>query len=42
MADVLPLKSTFFDWCSEYFTEPQMRVRRSLLFHASVIQPIDP
>ncbi|KAJ7715065.1 hypothetical protein B0H16DRAFT_1806526 [Mycena metata] len=25
MADVLPLKSTFFDWCSEYFTEPQMR-----------------
>ncbi|KAJ6454525.1 raptor N-terminal caspase like domain-containing protein [Mycena vitilis] len=25
IADVLPLKSTFFDWCSEYFTEPQMR-----------------
>ncbi|KAJ7201377.1 hypothetical protein GGX14DRAFT_656674 [Mycena pura] len=25
MADVLPLKSTFFDWCCEYFTEPQMR-----------------
>ncbi|KAF7337789.1 Target of rapamycin complex 1 subunit mip1 [Mycena sanguinolenta] len=25
MADVLPLKSTFFDWCSEYFIEPQMR-----------------
>lgn len=24
--DVLPLKSTFFDWCCEYFTEPQMRV----------------
>lgn len=24
--DVLPLKSTFFDWCSEYFKEPQMRV----------------
>ncbi|KAF5351586.1 hypothetical protein D9758_007263 [Tetrapyrgos nigripes] len=23
--DVLPLKSTFFDWCCEYFTEPQMR-----------------
>ncbi|KAJ3739761.1 hypothetical protein DFH05DRAFT_1512697 [Lentinula detonsa] len=23
--DVLPLKSTFFDWCTEYFTEPQMR-----------------
>ncbi|KAJ7154312.1 hypothetical protein C8R43DRAFT_949961 [Mycena crocata] len=25
MADVLPLRSTFFDWCSEYFAEPQMR-----------------
>ncbi|KAF7307461.1 Mip1 [Mycena indigotica] len=25
MADVLPLRSTFFDWCCEYFTEPQMR-----------------
>ena len=24
--DALPLKSTFFDWCCEYFTEPQMRV----------------
>jgi regulatory associated protein of mTOR len=24
--DVLPLKSNFFDWCCEYFTEPQMRV----------------
>ncbi|KAL0951936.1 hypothetical protein HGRIS_008588 [Hohenbuehelia grisea] len=23
--DVLPLKSSFFDWCCEYFTEPQMR-----------------
>ncbi|KAJ7591195.1 raptor N-terminal caspase like domain-containing protein [Mycena floridula] len=23
--DVLPLKSTFFDWCCEYFAEPQMR-----------------
>ncbi|KAF8641036.1 hypothetical protein AX17_000681 [Amanita inopinata Kibby_2008] len=23
--DVLPLKSTFFDWCCEYFKEPQMR-----------------
>ncbi|KAF8195097.1 hypothetical protein BJ912DRAFT_1085993 [Pholiota molesta] len=23
--DVLPLKSTFFDWCAEYFKEPQMR-----------------
>lgn len=27
LRDVLPLKSTFFDWCCEYFTEPQMRVR---------------
>ena len=24
--DMLPLKSTFFDWCCEYFKEPQMRV----------------
>ena len=24
--DVLPLKSTYFEWCTEYFTEPQMRV----------------
>lgn len=24
--DVLPLKSSFFDWCCEYFKEPQMRV----------------
>ncbi|KAL4247407.1 WD repeat RAPTOR family protein [Abortiporus biennis] len=23
--DVLPLKSRFYDWCSEYFKEPQMR-----------------
>ncbi|KZV72684.1 hypothetical protein PENSPDRAFT_750813 [Peniophora sp. CONT] len=23
--DVLPLKSTFYDWCVEYFKEPQMR-----------------
>ncbi|KII94228.1 hypothetical protein PLICRDRAFT_101175 [Plicaturopsis crispa FD-325 SS-3] len=23
--DVLPLKSSFFDWCCEYFKEPQMR-----------------
>ncbi|KAG6812628.1 hypothetical protein H0H92_001711 [Tricholoma furcatifolium] len=23
--DVLPLKSTYFDWCAEYFKEPQMR-----------------
>ncbi|KAH8822774.1 hypothetical protein DL96DRAFT_1619182 [Flagelloscypha sp. PMI_526] len=25
MRDVLPLKSTYFDWCAEYFQEPQMR-----------------
>jgi regulator-associated protein of mTOR len=24
--DVLPLRSTFYDWCCEYFKEPQMRV----------------
>ena len=29
--DVLPLKSTFFDWCCEYFKEPQMRVCTFLL-----------
>ncbi|RDB29372.1 Target of rapamycin complex 1 subunit mip1 [Hypsizygus marmoreus] len=23
--DVLPLKSSYFDWCCEYFKEPQMR-----------------
>ena len=23
--DMLPLKSTFYDWCVEYFKEPQMR-----------------
>lgn len=25
LRDVLPLKSSFFDWCCEYFKEPQMR-----------------
>ena len=29
--DVLPLRSSFFDWCCEYFTEPQMRVSGTLL-----------
>ncbi|KAF8509765.1 raptor N-terminal caspase like domain-containing protein [Hysterangium stoloniferum] len=29
IVDVLPLKSTFFDWCNEYFTEPQMRQSES-------------
>lgn len=26
LRDVLPLKSRFYDWCCEYFKEPQMRV----------------
>lgn len=26
----LPLKSHFYDWCLEYYKEPQMRVRHSL------------
>ena len=26
LRDILPLKSSFFDWCCEYFKEPQMRV----------------
>ena len=26
LPDVLPLKSHFYDWCNEYFMEPQMRV----------------
>ena len=26
LPDVLPLKSRFYDWCNEYFMEPQMRV----------------
>ena len=28
--DILPLKSRFFDWCCEYFKEPQMRVNARL------------
>lgn len=24
--DVLPLKSSFFDWCAKYFKDPQMKV----------------
>ena len=31
--DVLPLKSRCYDWCSEYFKEPQMRVR--FFFHSA-------
>lgn len=30
--DVLPLKSRFYDWCCEYFKEPQMRVSKTV-FH---------
>lgn len=33
--DVLPLKSTFFDWCCEYFKEPQMRVSMQILYQNS-------
>ena len=33
--DALPLRSTFFDWCCEYFTEPQMRVR-DIFFRVSL------
>jgi regulator-associated protein of mTOR len=29
--DTLPLKSSYFDWCLEYFKEPQMRVRDCFL-----------
>lgn len=35
--DVLPLKSTFFDWAVEYFKEPQMKVglvRLSTVYNA--------
>jgi regulator-associated protein of mTOR len=45
--DMLPLKSTFFDWCCEYFKEPQMRVRVfDLDFHLfcayNVLQQAEP
>jgi regulator-associated protein of mTOR len=30
--DTLPLKSHFFDWCCEYFKEPQMRVSDRLSY----------
>lgn len=33
LRDILPLKSSFFDWCCEYFKEPQMRVRCTSLFY---------
>lgn len=33
--DVLPLKSRFYDWCCEYFKEPQMRVRIISLWSCS-------
>lgn len=35
--DVLPLKSAFFDWCCEYFKEPQMRVSIFGGFQLSVL-----
>jgi regulator-associated protein of mTOR len=35
--DVLPLKSAFFDWCCEYFKEPQMRVSILDSFQLSVL-----
>ena len=39
--DVLPLKSRCYDWCSEYFKEPQMRVRDFLSIIAPcVLMPI--
>lgn len=31
--DVLPLRSTFYDWCCEYFKEPQMRVSLAFVQH---------
>lgn len=39
--DVLPLKSKFYDWCAEYFKEPQMRVC-SVLFENLVVIYIPP
>lgn len=35
--DVLPLKSHFFDWCCEYFKEPQMRVSKHV--QISILAP---
>lgn len=40
--DVLPLKSRCYDWCLEYFKEPQMRVRvfsLSWLSHRPILIP---
>ena len=34
--DILPLKSRFFDWCCEYFKEPQMRVSGRLKYACPV------
>jgi regulator-associated protein of mTOR len=36
LRDVLPLKSSFFNWCCEYFTEPQMRVCARLFIRGVV------
>ena len=38
--DVLPLKSRFYDWCCEYFKEPQMRVWTSLLLEKCLVRLI--
>jgi len=35
--DVLPLRSTFYDWCCEYFKEPQMRVSGVFFFRKKVL-----
>jgi hypothetical protein len=32
LANILPLKSKYFDWSCEYFLEPQMRVSDLLSF----------
>lgn len=42
LRDVLPLKSSFFDWCCEYFKEPQMRVCCISFFSAPAYFSIDP
>ena len=39
LPDVLPLKSRFYDWCNEYFTEPQMRVGAHALHVTQFVNP---
>ena len=36
--DILPLKSRFFDWCCEYFKEPQMRVSSWLTYEFHMLR----